>query len=88
MGAEGVLEPAAGPADVPAPPVIGVPGIVDAGDQMGLAVGMGLITAQDGRGGGQDRLIVRHVALQGIQPAERAAAAARDDRQENPRGRR
>ena len=41
-GAEGVLEPAAGPAGVPAAPVIGVPGIVDAGDQMRLAVRVGL----------------------------------------------
>ena len=61
-GAEGVFEPAAGPAGVPASPVIGVPGIVDAGDQVRLAVRVGLVAVQDGPRRGEDRLILRNVA--------------------------
>ena len=47
---------------MPASPVVGVPGILDAGDQMRLAVRVSLVAAQDGPRRGQDRLILRNVA--------------------------
>ncbi len=62
VSAEGIFEPLAGSADVPATPVIGVPRIVDARDEMRLPVGIGPVTAQDHLGGRQDRFVFRHVA--------------------------
>ena len=67
VGAECVLEPAAGAADAPAAPVIRVPRVVDAGDQMRLPVRVRAVTPQDGLGGVQDGFVFGHVVPQRIQ---------------------
>ena len=69
---------------MPAPPVIGMAGIIDAHDEVRLPLGIGLIAAQDAAGRGQDPFILRHIVAQRIQIAQRASAPPREDRQQDP----
>lgn len=71
---------------MPAAPVIGVPGVIDPGHEMWLPVRIGLVPAEDGLRGSQHSLVPGHVVAQCVQPPQCAAAPARDNRQQHPRG--
>ena len=70
LRAYGILEPPVGHPDVLAPPEIGMPGIIDARDQVRRPVGIRPDPAKDKLSGVKDRLVVRRLRAQGVQVTE------------------